>query len=200
MKYVLPLFLCFFLGACVSNTPMKSDLGAGLQGKTLSVDTSEKTHFTVITGGQALVFGIFAPMTGLGEGDRLIQEGHLPDAAADLGPKLGQRLANRYNMKTVSGQDGDLTLVVRGNMFVKHYALDMNNYIVMVNLFGTLQDSKTKKVISEGRCNYEPKFEDTDDAPSWDDLFAHDAEGMKSHIAKAEAYCLEEFMSRIFTK
>jgi hypothetical protein len=59
-------------------------------------------------------------------------------------------------------------------------------------------DRQRKEVIAEGFCAYKPEYDDTNKAPTREDLVGKNAEGLKRELAKAADHCIAFFRSNTF--
>jgi hypothetical protein len=79
-------------------------------------------------------------------------------------------------------------------MFI-YVPTDWDNYRVLYSARPRVIDRQQKAVIAEGFCSYKPEYEDTNKAPTREDLVGNDAEGLKRELAKAADCCIAFFRS-----
>jgi hypothetical protein len=74
-----------------------------------------------------------------------------------------------------------------------YFPTDFNNYRVMYSARLRLIDRQRQAVMAEEFCSYTPEYEDTNKAPSYDELVGNNAAGLKRELANAARHCVELF-------
>ncbi len=200
MKLAVCLSLLLLLVGCAAAPIALNGGDKSLRGKTISIQVGEGSSFNVMTGGQAMLFGTIGMLASPARGAKLTKDNNVPDPSIGLADKLAARLAASYGL-TRSSANGDVTLHVNTDYWGMIYFLtDMNNYQIRMFFAVDLTDNKTGLKIASGRCQYHPKYDNTNDAPSWKGLFDDQAVGLKEEIQKAQDFCVGQFMSQTFAK
>ena len=147
-----------------------------------------------------MLFGVAGMLASPARGAKLTKDNNVPDPSIGLADQLANRLAASYGL-TRASTNADVTLHMNTNYWGMIYFLtDMNNYQIRMFFDMYLTDNKTGLKIAVGKCQYHPKYDNTNDAPSWDGLFDNQAAGLKEEIQKAQDYCVEQFMSQTFVR
>ena len=129
-----------------------------------------------------------------------------------LNTELIKHLAKKYKMRYVD--EGVVTDKMAVDELVKlyesDYILDSTDLRWDVVYFPThwgtykviylnkikLIDRKSKKVIAEGFCEYNPEYSDT--LPSYDKMFENNASLVKQYTKKALEMCLHKYKTEVF--
>jgi hypothetical protein len=215
-KFWIAIPLLALLAGCA--TQMTAQGLDQMKGRSLGVAVHESGGLQTQTGGKVALFGAFSSIAASAQGHRILTENNVPDPAVGVAGELAKRLALRHQMR-LSGEapvlnikttvpktvarlvpGADLVLVTQTAFMSTIYHLtDMNNYKVTIVIRANLIDAAKGTEIASGSCNYSPKYENTNDAPSWKELFDDGAAGFKEQVKNAESYCTEKFATEIFS-
>jgi hypothetical protein len=202
VKFAKYLLLTLVLTGCISKAPLVKGQENNLKGHSLAVTVEKGGGLVAVTGGQVLMLGGFSQLSALSYGSKLMAENGIPDPAAGFAPKLARKLAQKYNMRLTSleslPKDGVILTASTITIHVMYYVANMDNYYITISMQARLTNKDGQK-IAEGPCAYKLDYEDSDQAPSWEDLFANRAAGLKAEIEKAENYCADKVMSEFFS-
>jgi hypothetical protein len=203
------------LTGCVSTkvTPLKESDVATLQGGKVTTTTRPVPGFVAMTAGKAM-FGALGGAAMAIAGNNLVKENGVPDPADYIANELTKGFADANAMTVASNgnvvatavkpadlakqyADADLLLDVQTiNWSFAYFPTDWNNYRVMYSARLRVIDVKKAAVLAEGFCSRVPENSDT--APSYDDLVNDGAAGLKKELLVAANYCIRELRSQVF--
>ena len=152
-------------------------------------------------------FGMIGFATAVSNGNAMIEENGIQDPAREISRQLAEGLEKNFNLKVINNEElvanskklTSLVEVYQGYDYIldvrtlgwgsTYFPTDWNSYRVMYSAHARLIDASSQEVIAEELCNFKPEFEDTNDAPSYDDLKS--GEGLKRELDKSVAHCVE---------
>jgi hypothetical protein len=202
------------LAGCVSTKtiPLKRDMLAERQGGTATTSVRDKPAFSAMTAGKAM-FGVMGAAAMISAGNELIRSNSVNDPAVYIGDKLLADLANANALSVVDKNGAiadtnepaklsklyphaDVLLDVQTvNWSLAYFPTDWNSYRVIYSVKVRLIDTKKSKVMAEGFCARVP--DKADNAPSYDQLVADSAAGLKRELAIAADYCVNELRAKV---
>lgn len=217
MRKLLVIILVGMLSACAVKMTAQG-LGV-LKGRALTLAVTEPSGLQTQTAGKALLLGpVFGGMAAMSQGAGIVRDNNIPDPALSAGRALARGLAKRYALREVNADspikvkgvsssafisqvpEADLLLVMMTNLQqTRVFVTDMNNYQTDIVMWARLIDAKTKTEIAAGSCKYQPEYKNTNDAPTWAELFENGAAGYKRQVSEAAAYCAEKLAKDVFT-
>ena len=193
-------------GCSIKTDVLTAQESAALDNKTLVyIDHSELPDFVAQTA-TTVQFGIFGLASAIDSGNTMIQEHNIKDPAIDIAKQLADELTAEHHVTVTHNKSNpinDEEIPVITTQFKKYdYILDVktlgwgsiyfvsdwNNYRVLYNVHARLIDTHNAKVVAENECSFDPKYEDTDKAPSYDDL--EKGNGLARELKKAIKYCV----------
>lgn len=214
-KYLFFLLSCLFISACA--TKMTSERVSQIQGRSIVVTYDDFGSLSANKGKKILIPGVLnSVVTGIDGNDIAIQN-QIPNPVIGTSKKLTALLAKKYKLTVkaptpypgmaayeyaaAAEKAGGADLVL--NVVTKYWAsapfnTNADHYNITIVTWAILKDVKTGNDIVSGLCNYNPKYENTDDAPTWDNLYANGAAGMKSEVTKSEDFCAQNLMDTVF--
>ncbi len=151
-------------------------------------------------------FGLIGALTAIENGNTIIENNKIEDPARSVAEKLAEGITDNYQVTIATTEhqvplktkvkglielhsDFDYILDVKslgwGSMY---FTSDWNNYIVSYRTHARLIEVATEKVIAEEVCLFWPEFEDTNAAPSYEEL--ENGVGLKRELDKAVDYCV----------
>lgn len=201
------------LAGCASTKTVSIDAQKLEQMNVTSVGLTkrDKPDFSALTADKAM-FALAGALASIAAGNELIEENKVDDPAAYIRTKLVEGLVNKYGYSfgeptfvdstkpakitpAFSGQDLVLDIETI-NWSFGYFPTDWNNYRVMYSAKLRLIDTKSNKIIAEGFCARVPEQSDT--APSYDELLADEAAVIKSELKSAADQCIQEFKTKVF--
>jgi hypothetical protein len=171
--------------------------------------------FAAYTAGKA-GFGVIGAALIIKAGNEIIRENAVEDPAIRIGQELAQALTEGHGLQLLASAppvsqsddvgallqtygDADLILDIKTiNWMFIYFPTVWDNYRVLYSARLRVIDRQQKAVIAEGFCSYQPEYEDTNKAPTREDLIGNNAEGLKRELAKAADYCLAFFRTNTF--
>lgn len=202
------------LTGCVSTKiiPLESGAIAARKGGTIMASARHKPDFGAMTAGKAM-FGMIGAAAMISAGNEIVRANGIEDPAGYIGDRLLADLASAHvlNVKQRNGlladtnepaklaalyPDTDLVLDVQTvNWSFGYFPADWNSYRVIYSVKLRLLDTKKGKMVAEGFCARIP--ENTDSAPSHEQLLADNAALIKRELATAADYCISELRSKV---
>ena len=152
-------------------------------------------------------FGLMGHAAAVSNGNAMIADNAIQDPAREISRQLAQGLSRDFGLTVVESDkqlgdsreldelaeiypDHDYILDVKTlgwNSF--YFKSDWNNYRVSYVAHARLINTDSQAVVAEEVCSFAPDFEDTDDAPSYDEL--ENGEGLRRELDKAVTYCVD---------
>jgi hypothetical protein len=216
-RKMILLSASMLLAGCAgtAHTPLSTSQADQIAGKSLAVVTHEKPSFSAATPTKAM-FGAFGAMAMISEGNAIVTANAIEDPSIDIGDEIAASLTTRYDLSASAGPDisatdevdelarqyaaADLVLFTqtRGWGFM-YFPGDWDNYRVNLNMTVRLIDTERRSVLAAADCIYTPEYDDSDQAPTHDDLMSDNAAGLKAELKKGADYCIEKLLSETFT-
>ncbi|MFC6633245.1 hypothetical protein [Microbulbifer taiwanensis] len=207
---ILSLALTAVGCAGVKTVPLSEESIPMIEGRAISGSFSnEKPGFAAMTAGKG-AFGALGAVAMISAGNKLIAENNVEDPADYIYEALATELAKQYALRLLEGSrvetsgakldelsaqvnDSRLLLDVRtvGWNFV-YFPTTWNKYKVGYSAMLRLIDTSTKEVLAESMCS-KTSHEDSDTAPTYDELVANQAERLKQELHAAANYCIKDF-------
>jgi len=202
----------------ISLTPATAE---SLSGREISLSERPLPRIGAVTSSGALGNALFGPMIGeamnssiVERANEMLRKSNMPNPAGQLAQELGDALAARYGARIAATRTplstddaaeaaknaaaSDFVLDVNNGWTLHHFALSPGKYKIFYLAKSRLINAKTGQVLAEGGCSA-PRNENAEQAPTYDELFANNAERMKKELAKATEYCAAEFASKMFS-
>jgi hypothetical protein len=208
------LVVVLLLAGCVSaeHIPVTPASGDAIRGREVALGTRERPDFTAMTPGTA-AFGLVSAAIWLSQGNSLVVNNNVEDPALSIARVLSEDLREIYGARVstaaplIPGDDvaqaaraaagAELLLDIRTiNWSLAYFPTSWGKYRVMYSARLRLIDVKRAQVLVEGRCVRLP--EETPQSPSYDQLVANGAEGLKKELAAAAEFCIEQYRSASF--
>jgi len=211
-RVLVTFFVFILLSGCanVATRPIKENTINQLSGKSITSSHYKKPDFGAMIAGKAS-FAMIGAFAMIAEGNRIIRENNVDDPAVYIANKLNEELGNRHNMavnlnndkiadsKSIDSlvskyKDSNYIMDVHTiNWSFAYFPTDWNSYRVIYTAKLRLIDTKTKKVIAEDFCKRIPEYEDTNSAPTHDQLVDNNATGLKKELSIAADHCVDYF-------
>lgn len=210
------VFLCsvVFFSGCVStkNASVPTDMLRNMRGKSLVITSSEKPDFTAMTAALAMLGGAGVYQM-IEDGNKLVERNAIDDPALSIGQNLANMMHTKRHLNITSKKvlinkedkvdilvdkykSVDYILDVRTVKWAfSHYPLDWDNYRIIYSAKMRFIDVHHKKIVAEGYCNIVPS--QTDESPSYDDLFKNKAQIIKNRLKSASTECLKNFYKQL---
>jgi hypothetical protein len=215
-KILIIGFLMMIVG-CVSikHVPISQQTAVTLSGKVLQNSLYKKPDFAAYTFVKAGL-GLIGALAIISEGNDIIEKNSVEDPANYISEQLGLTLSEKYGVSilhvepVISVSDDlnellktysqtNLLLDVRTFLWAFWYfPTDWNNYRIQYTARLRLIDTQKREIIAEEFCRYLPEYNNTEDAPSYNELVDNNATGLKSELRKAADYCIEFFKKEAF--
>jgi hypothetical protein len=211
---LIGISLLAFAG-CVStkNVPLKAGALSTREGGTLVLSSREKPTFSASTAGKA-AFGMIGVLAEISAGNQLVRDNNIADPAEYIGTQLMADLAALNNLKIASrssvvasntadtaglanlyaGADVLLDVQTMSWNFI-YFPTDWNSYRVNYSARARIIETRDRKLVAEAFCSRIP--EKTPDAPSYEQLTANGAAGLKAELMKSAQHCLDEFRNTL---
>lgn len=178
-----------------------------LKGKSLLKTKTEMPDMMELTVGRGF-FGAFGMLAGISAGNELVKNNNIQDPAQMISLKLAKEFAKKNKLKLnvkstlvetndvkkISDQNSkvDYILDIRTqNWNLAYFPFDMSAFRVNYLAHLRLIDTKTKMVIAESQCHR--VVEESEGAPTHDQMDANNMKLFKSETQKAINYCVKEF-------
>jgi hypothetical protein len=208
--YPIP-FLALALASCSAPAPIipSSENLAALRGRPLTITHyTSKPDFVAMTAGTA-AFGIIGALAQIAEGNDLIEKNNVPDPADTISARLAAAYQARYDADRPStttelasyssaalpatvGHDGIILDVKTTRWMFGYFPLDWGHYHVDYAASARLVDATTRKEIARSSCMLKSS-DAPDQKPSYDDLTADHAAGLKARLDDMAARCAAAF-------
>jgi hypothetical protein len=209
-NFFLAISIALVVSGCASVNIQPIDIKsvAALKNQSLSHTTREKPSFTAFTAGKA-VFGMLGGALMISEGNKIVKENDVPDPANSIAVGLAKALGEKYGTKfsgntvivttdeaeqiaDVSKASAKFVLDVETvNWSFIYFPTNWARYRVIYTARARLIDTEAKKVVAEGFCNRIPQPDAN--APTYDELVANSAAGLKSELSLATEECINSF-------
>ena len=174
----------------------------------------EKPGFGAMTADKAM-FGAIGAVAMISAGNKIVAENEIEDPASRIYEALAPTLADQYSLRllddnsihTDSVKVNDLAATVDDSRLLLdirtigwnflYFPTTWTKYKVGYSAKLRLIDPVTKEVLAESLCQ-KTSTEDSDAAPTYDELLANKAERLKQELANAADYCAKDFKSKVF--
>lgn len=213
MKYLFKLLPVMLLGlvvtgcAGIKTTEFTTQDSVRLEGKTLAVSRYNELPSFAAQTAVNVQFGMLGLASAQSSGNQMIRNNGIEDPAMSIAREISRGLASNYRVKVVEAEqsvplnskvdalaktysDYDFILDVKtlgwGSIY---FPSDWNNYRVMYSAHARLIDVANKSVLAEGLCSHVPDYDNTDDAPTYEQL--ESGEGLRDSLANSVAFCVE---------
>lgn len=203
------------MAGCVSvqQIPMNASSAEALKDKEIALSERARPDFAATTPGRG-AFGMIGAAVTISEGNKLVKEHGIEDPALYIGKSLAADLHGRYSTRlslkgapVASDEVGDLVKNANGsallldvrtiNWSFVYFPTSWGKYRVIYSARLRLVDAKSGKVLAEGSCARVP--DQTDNAPSYDELIANSAARLKQELRTAADFCIGEFKSKVLS-
>lgn len=214
-KKLIPALTLVALTGCVSTKNMPIDQAKVDQTPPQSLQTTQrnKPDFAAMTAGSAM-FGVLGAVAAISSGNDIIEQNSVDDPAAQISAELAKALSQKYKLSVQIGthiiegtkadeiasaySDSDWVLDIQTvNWSFTYFPGDFNNYRVLYSAKLRLIDSRDQSLLAEGFC-HQRSHEDSDTAPSYDELVEQNAAGLKSALATVAQSCIGQFEREVF--
>jgi hypothetical protein len=209
-NFLLAISIALVVSGCASVNIQPIDIKsvAALKNQSLSHTKREKPSFAAMTPGKA-VFGLIGAAVMISEGNKIIEENGVPDPANSIAIGLAKALGEKYGTKfsgnTVLVTTDEAERIADASKASAKFVLDVATinwsfiyfptswarYRVIYTARARLIDTEAKKVVAEGFCKRIP--ESDANAPTYDELVANSAAGLKSELSLATEECINSF-------
>lgn len=209
-KYTYTCLLGFavLLTGCASapKVALDGELAASLRGKTLvRTERTATPDFVAMTPTKG-AFAMVGAFAAIAAGNDLVRENQVPAPAGAIGQGLGEELRNARGMRLVAAplvvSSAEPEQVAAAAAGQAEYVLDVQtmgwsfgyypthwgSYAVRHGAQARLIDVAGKKVVAQGSCLHNPDY--SDKSPTYDDLTANQAAGLKRELALAATECI----------
>jgi hypothetical protein len=218
LRWRILLLVCWVIvSGCVAvrHVPLSESDSNRVGGKAVQRSLYQKPDFAAFTAGKA-GFGPIGAALIIQAGNDLIRENAVDDPAIRIGQELAQALARRYGVQVLQAEprlsesddvgallqtygDADVVLDIKTISWAFiYFPTDWDNYRVLYSARLRLIDRQRNEVIAEEFCAYQPEYEDTNKAPTREDLVGNNAAGLKRELAKAADHCIALFRANAF--
>ena len=208
MRLLIVLVFGFTVVGCatVKTDELTVEESGNFDGKTLVMSLyGELPDFAAQTATN-VQFGMIGYATAVANGNAMIQANQIQDPAREISRQLASGLAQNFNMTVVENQSladsrklASLVEVYKGYDYIIdvrtlawssiYFPTDWNSYRVLYSAHARLINASTQEVVAEELCNFNPEFEDTNTAPSYDEL--ESGEGLQRELDKSVTHCVE---------
>lgn len=209
IKTLMALFVCLLVTGCatVTTNELTIDESKAMSEKTVVMSRYKDLPDFVAQTATNAQFGFLGLAAAKSNGNAMIQNNNIADPAIDISLQLAEGLEESYNLKIVENGElkseseklENLVELYRGYDYILdvrtlgwrsiHFPTDWNSYKVFYAAHARLIDAATQNVVAEELCNYIPEYEDSNDAPSYEEL--ENGEGLRSELAKSVSYCVD---------
>jgi len=202
------------LGGCASinKQPLSSAASATLKGQTVVQSSRKLPDFGAMTPGKAM-FGVLGAVAMISEGNKLVATHQVADPANAIARELAAALASAHDLRIVqnpapvSAQEASalagelggkarlLVDVQTVNWSFVYFPTNWSRYRVMYTANARLVDLEAKRVVAEGFCKRIPETDAG--APTYDELMAEGASGLKRELSRAADECVKSLKSEM---
>lgn len=153
-------------------------------------------------------FGLLGVAAAISSGNAMIEKNKIVDPAIAISDRLAATIREthgleRFEVGSPLPLKADVNMLVNAPAYKEHdYVLDVktlgwnsiyftsdwNNYRVLYSAHARIIDVASGEVIAETLCNHLPEYENTDDAPSYEEL--KDGTGLRLALEQAVEFCV----------
>jgi len=208
IKTLMALSVCLIVTGCATVTTDELSVAESeeMSEKTVVMSRYKELPDFVAQTATNAQFGLLGLAAAKSNGNAMIQKNNIADPAIDISRQLAAGLGENYNLKVVengelkseSGKLENLVEVYQGYDYILdvrtlgwrsiHFPTDWNSYKVLYAAHAKLIDAASQSVVAEELCNYIPEYEDSNDAPSYEEL--ENGKGLRSELEKSVSYCV----------
>ena len=208
---LIGIFVFTYTGCSVKTNELTIKESLTLKNKSIVLSKhDELPNFAATTTGNAQ-FGLTGALTAIYYGNKLIENNHIKDPAISISDKLAQDLKKDHNIKIIKSTEvvdldsdaQELANIYKDYDFVldvttigwssMYFASDWNNYQVNYSAHAKLIDVKSKEIVAEEVCQHYPFYEDTNNAPTYEEL--ENGIGLRATLKKSIEYCVKHIQS-----
>lgn len=191
----------------IKTKELSSETSTNLKGKSLVLSKyGELPDFAAQTAVN-VQFGLIGLATAISNGNSIIKSNHIEDPAFEISKKLALGLQENQGIKFIEGETklgssrdiNDIVKIYAGYDYILdvktlnwssiYYTSDWDNYRIFYSAHARLIDSKSSSVVAEEACAAAPEYQNTNDAPSYEDL--ETGKGLKKELTRAIDFCVE---------
>jgi len=213
IKKVLIIFSISILTGCTSTATVKLNQSSfkKVEGKSLTLTTSDKPDFSAMTAGKAS-FGLLGAMAMISKGNDIVQRNNIPDPAVIISKNIANKLIKKYSMKPrfniiAEPNDSVKKLVLKYGQYdfivdvrtinwgFGYFPTNWNNYRVLYSSKLRLIDTNTRSVIAESFCS--SISSKNPQPPSYNQLLSNGATRLKSELITAANHCTKKLLNEI---
>lgn len=178
---------------------------SAIQGQSVVVTSREKPSFSATTAGTAS-FAVIGALAAISEGNSIVEKNGVADPADFISSSLAKSLEAAQSVKIISAsvpvKSDEASVIASSAASSATYVLDVQttywgfiyfssdwtHYRVFYSAKARLIDTRTKSVVALGICRRFP--ESNIGAPTYDELLANQAAGLKSELEAAAKECV----------
>jgi len=198
---IFVMFLAIIGCATVKPVPLSNEAAVNLKGKTCEISRHETPGFQASTADKAMLGPLLGVPLAFSEGKEIVAKNNIEDPAVYISLELAKTLNKNLSVNVLPAssvicansdidtvcstyKNVDIILDVKTlNWFFAYYPTAWTKYRVFYAAQFRLIDTKTKNVVAE-EIFTKLTDEDTNVAPTYEDLLNNNAERLKSEIHK----------------
>ena len=208
-RSLLLIALTCLVAGCATVEHQALDTGSSdaLRGKTIQTSLYEETSFRSITPASSLTGGLVGAAATTLHGNDIVNHYSIKDPAYEIASNIANAMSLEYLLKIHQGKSvlsssddlaslkkiygsTDYLLDIKTTVWgFAHFPTDWNNYHVFYRARMRLVRMSDLAVMAEEECYYNPDYENTDDAPTYEYLLNDNANGIKTEMQNAITYC-----------
>lgn len=212
---------CLMGCATVKPVAASNDSVTSLQGQALTIVTyNPKTQFLQMTWGEG-GFGLIGAAVATSNSSDLVKKYDLTNPSIQVAELMKPVLGGKFKPAAVNpvadSSDGDKSLTdiaalagnkglvfdIQGGSMSIYFPLDFTHYKVIYNGAGRLVNASTAKVVAQAQCHFDTSDEKNPatyvaNPPSYDELYANNAELLKAKFQSAASACAEQMNRTMF--
>lgn len=213
---ILMLMAAVMMSGCASLNKQAIDKNAvkSLKDKTVTHTVREKPDFAAMTADKA-AFALIGAMAMISAGNEIVKENDIADPADAIAAGLANALeanhGSRFVNTPVMVSDDEPELIAASakgtanyiidtqtiNWSFGYFPTDWTHYRVIYVAKARLIDVESKSVVAEGYCKQTP--EDSENAPTYDELLADKATLLKKTLSQAAEQCVASLKAEMLT-
>jgi len=191
----------------VKTDPLEAHEETGLLQSSVAVaHYDEQPDFTAQTAAN-VQFGLLGLASAIESGNNMIDENNIQDPAITIASRLAEEIQSNYHV-TLADQPVVISPDTKPRDFSTHfsqvdyvidvktlgwgsiyYPSDWDNYRVIYQAHARLVETNSGDVVAEVLCAFLPEYEDTELAPSYEDLEA--GEALQTELNRSVDLCVE---------
>lgn len=213
---ILMLMTAVMISGCASLNKQVIDKNVvkSLKDKTVTHTIREKPDFAAVTADKA-AFALLGALAMISAGNEIVRENDIADPADAIAAGLAKALEANHGTQFVNSpvmvSEEDPALIAASakgaakyiidtqtvNWSFGYFPTDWSHYRVIYVAKARLIDVKSKQVVAEGYCEQVP--ENSENAPTYDELLADKATLLKKTLSNAVGQCVESLKAEMLT-